>query len=117
MTLTLRRIVTVIALVNFVGCTTWTATHVPLSSLEGENVRLTTAGGSKLSGVLAHADSAGAAVLVDGGDSHIVVDTGNVMGVEKQKVQIWHTVALGLLAAGAVTLVLIKVLVFDDPDY
>ena len=117
MGLTLRRIATLITLLNFVGCTAWTATHEPLRDLEGEKVRLTTVGGVKASGVLAHADSAGAAVLVEGRELRIVVDTGKVIGVEKRSFQAWPTVALGVVAAGAVTLILIKVLVFDDPDY
>ncbi len=117
MTPTLRRFITLIALVNFAGCTTWTATHESLRDLEGEKVRLTTVGGMKGSGMLAHADSAGAAVLVEGSRLPIVVDTGKVIGVEKRRFQVWPTVAMGVLAVGAVTLILIKVLVFDDPDY
>ena len=63
MQLFLARAGVALLVLNLVGCTSWQATQVTLSELEGKQVRVTTKEGKRQEGELTDADSLGFAVV------------------------------------------------------
>jgi hypothetical protein len=117
----LRSITTVIVLVSFTGCTTWTATQAPLRDLDGKKVRVTTRNDDVHEGLLMHPDTLGSRILIRGDDPSVllIVDSSEVMKIETRKAHAGRTAGLVLLGVGvAATVGLIYVIsVFNDPDY
>ena len=116
MSFLIQRTALMLLLANFVGCSSWRATNSPLGDLEGERVRLTLSDDKKVGGLLVDSDSLGLAIL----QAPVVRSTvpiANITAVEKREINTWATAGLIVVGAAAVTLILVKVLVFDDPKY
>ncbi len=118
---TSRSITTVIVLVSFTGCTTWTATQAPLRDLDGKKVRVTTHDDAMHEGLLMHPDTLGSRILIRGSDPSIllIVDSSEVVKIETRKAQSGRTAGLVLLGVGiAATIALVYIIsVFNDPEY
>jgi hypothetical protein len=115
-----HRLITVAVTSSLIGCTAWTTTHAPVSSLDGEKVRLTTADGGRFEGLLMHPDTLGESVLLCMRDSSqpLVIDMSTVKSAETRKIHEGHTMGLALFGVGAVVFTIVQIkMVFNDPDY
>lgn len=121
MNTTLRSITAAIVIVCFTGCSTWTATRVPLRSLDGKTVRITTHNDVIHEGLLMHPDTMGSRVLIRGHDPAVllVVDSLEVAKAETRQLHAGRTAGLVLLIVGvAVTVAVIEIsAIFKDVDY
>lgn len=103
-----------------IGCTTWSATQVPLTSLDGKKVRVNTEAGERFEGLLLHPDTLGDRVLICGRDNTrpLVVDTSTIKSAETRKINTGRTAGLVLLGVGAVVFTIVQIkMIFNDVDY
>ena len=99
MRLLLARTGVVLLVLNLVGCSSWQATQVPLSELEGKKVRITTKAGERQEGELVNADSLGLAVLHYGfaKPSVLTFDSTSIALVENRAYSSSRTFAMVML--------------------
>lgn len=103
-----------------IGCTTWSATQSPLTSLDGKKVRVSTEAGERFEGLLLHPDTLGDRVLICVRDRTrpLVVDTSTIKSAEVRKVNTGRTASLALLGVGAVVFTIVQIkMIFNDVDY
>jgi hypothetical protein len=116
----LRLLIMAATVFGLIGCTTWSASHAPLGSLDGKRVRLTTREGEQVEGLLMHPDTLSSKFLLHQHDTSwpLVVDTSSVASVDVRALHEGHTVGLVLLGAVAVVLTIIQIkLASLDPKF
>jgi hypothetical protein len=115
-----RSIVAFLVSYLIVGCTSWTATQAPLTSLDGRKVRVSTEDGERFEGLLMHPDTLGERVLICVSDNSrpLVIDTSTIKSAEVRKVNGERTAGLVLLGVAAVVFTIVQIkMVFNDVDY